>query len=53
LNPDPDPAFQVNPDPDPGFDDQKLKRKKIQQNIFFDQKLQITYVQATGKRLQP
>ncbi len=32
--PDPDPAFQVNPDPNPiqihGFDDQKLKKKKIQ-----------------------
>jgi hypothetical protein len=39
LNPDPeslnlDPGFQVNPDPDPiriqGFDDQKLKKKKLQ-----------------------
>jgi hypothetical protein len=38
---DPDPAFQLNPDPDTdpiriqGFDDQKLKKKKIQMKIFF------------------
>jgi hypothetical protein len=37
-----DPAFQVNPDTDPdpiriqGFDDQKLKKKKIQMKNFFD-----------------
>jgi hypothetical protein len=37
-----DPAFKVNPDMDPdpdpiriqGFDDQKVKKKKIQLNIF-------------------
>jgi hypothetical protein len=56
LNPDPHPTFQVNLDPDPiriqGFDDQKLKEKNAAENIlytsFFDQKLQFTYVQATG-----
>ncbi len=58
LNPDPDPAFQVNPDPDTdpirikGFDDQKLK-KKIQMENLFDQKLQFTYVQATGEDFSP
>jgi hypothetical protein len=38
---DPDLAFSVNPGPDPiriqGSDDQKLKGKKMQLFIFFDQ----------------
>jgi hypothetical protein len=57
---DPDPAFKVNPDavPDPdwiriqGLDNQKLK-KKIQMKIFFDKKMQFTYVQATGEDFSP
>jgi hypothetical protein len=51
---DPDPAFQVNPDQ--GFDDQKLKKKKYSRNFlssFFNQKLQFTYVQATGEAFSP
>ncbi len=51
-----DPAFQVNPDPDPiriqGFDDQKMKKKNINEKIF-DQKLPLTYVQATGEAFSP
>jgi hypothetical protein len=54
FNPDPYPypALQVNPDTDPdpiriqGFDDQNLKKKKIQMTnllSFLDQKLQFTY----------
>jgi hypothetical protein len=58
VNPDPD--QETGPDPDPirirGFNDQKLK-KKIQQKIFsiffFYQKLQFTYVQATGEAFSP
>jgi hypothetical protein len=38
LNPDPDPAFQVNPDQESiriqGFDEQKLKKKKLEQKLF-------------------
>jgi hypothetical protein len=50
-------AFQVNPDPIwiQGFNDQKLK-KKIQLiflKYLFDQKLQFTYVQATGEAFSP
>jgi hypothetical protein len=55
---DPYPAFQVNtaPDTDPiqGFDDQKQKKKITAENFFksfFDQKLEVTYVQATGEAL--
>ncbi len=59
MNSDPytdlDHAFQVNPDTDPiriqGFDDQKLKNTaEIFFISFFDQKLQFTYVQATGEK---
>jgi hypothetical protein len=40
------------------FDDQKLKKKNIAEFFLylffiFDQKLQFTYVQATGKALSP
>jgi hypothetical protein len=48
----------LNPDPIriQGFDDQTLK-KKIQQKVFylsfFGQKLQFTYVQATGEAFSP
>jgi hypothetical protein len=56
LNPDPYPAFQVNPERILGLDDQKLQ-KKIQKkyflNIFFDKKLQFTYVQATREAFSP
>ncbi len=49
----PDPAFKVYPNPDPiriqGFDDQKLKFF----SSFFDQKLQFTYVKATGEAFSP
>ena len=50
-NTDPDPAFEVNPD----ADDQKMKQKKYSTNFFlsFDQKLQFTYVQATGEAFSP
>jgi hypothetical protein len=50
LNPDPD------TDPDririQGFDDQKLG-KKYSRFFFFDQKLQFTFVQATGEAFSP
>jgi hypothetical protein len=55
MNPDPDPAFLVSPDLDPiriqSFDDQKLRKENTAANffIFFDQKLQLTYVQTTGE----
>ncbi len=58
LNLDPDPAFQGNPDPDPDpiqiqdFEDQKLK-KKIKMKIFYNQKLQFTYAQATEEDFSP
>ncbi len=59
-NPNPGPAFQVNPDPDPiriqGSDDQHLKKKntaEINFISFVDQKLQFTYVQATGEAFSP
>jgi hypothetical protein len=46
-----DPAFQVNRDliRIQGFDDQKRKKKNSNFFFFFDQKLQFTYVQATGE----
>jgi hypothetical protein len=57
--PDLDPAFKMksdsNTDPDPGIYDQKLKTK-IQPKFFLsivDQKLQFTYVQATGEAFSP
>jgi hypothetical protein len=50
----------VNPDTDPirvkDFDDKKLKTKNTAENFFlyfFDQKLQFSYVQATGEAFQP
>jgi hypothetical protein len=52
LNPDPDPAFQVNPDP--GFLRPKTEKKNTARKFsFFDQKLQFTYVQATGEAFSP
>jgi hypothetical protein len=59
VDTDPDPAFQVNPDPNPiriqGFDE-KIKKKNTAENFskyYFDQKLQFTYVQATGELEKP
>jgi hypothetical protein len=61
----PDPAFQVNPDPDTvsGFDQQNLRRKKIQLKnkfFFFRSKIAIYFpeafikdVQATGEAFSP
>jgi hypothetical protein len=38
CDPDPDPSFEVNPNLDPiriqGFDDQKLKKKNTDENLF-------------------
>jgi hypothetical protein len=61
---DPDPAFQVNrdldTDPDPiriqSFADKILKKKHTAEIFFIfllDQKLQFTYVQATGEGFSP
>jgi hypothetical protein len=64
LDTNPDPAFLVNPDmdtdtdPDPNpiriqaFDDQKLKKKNIDEK-FLDQKLLFTFVQAPGEDFSP
>jgi hypothetical protein len=36
-----------------GFDDQKLKKEKVQMKKYFDPKLQLTYVQATEEAFHP
>ncbi len=50
---DPDPEYQVNPDP--GFWWPKTEEKNTTEIffIFFDQKMQFTYVQATGEVFSP
>jgi hypothetical protein len=54
----PDPAFQVNPNPDPiqiqGFDEQNLKRKKIQQKcILFIKSCNLSQSYRTGEAFCP